>query len=181
MYDFLFSFLFFFSVFSVVFSFVFLFFVSFFIFFSGYEDGPETAVVTGALEELGRESKLGTGGGGRITATIAVFLPFFLCGADNLKGGAVERAGRGQRGRGRGAGGANGGPEGRGRTFFIRMVFFFDTTRSDGGGCMVVMAFLYIQSTMLRMTRPTIITTKSRKAKMATSRTLVVGQKVNMT
>ena len=46
---------------------------------------------------------------------------------------------------------------------------------------MVVMAFLYIHSTKLRMTRLTIITTKSRKAKMATSRTLVVGQKVNMT
>ena len=111
MYDFLFSFLFVFFVFSVVFSVLFFFFVSFFLFFVGYEDDPETVVVTGALEELGRESKLGTGGGGRITATIAVFLPFFLCGADNLKGGAMERAGRGRRGRGRGLGGANGGPE----------------------------------------------------------------------
>ena len=61
------------------------------------------------------------------------------------------------------------------------MIFFFDTTRSDGGGFMTAMAFSYIQSTMLTMTRPTIITTASRKAKMATIRTLVVGQKVNMT
>ena len=56
-----------------------VFFFSFFIFLVGYEDGPETAVVKGALEELGRESKLGTGGGGRITATIAVFFLFLLC------------------------------------------------------------------------------------------------------
>ena len=108
MYDFLFVFLFMFFVFSGVF----LFFVSFFLFFCRYEDGPETAVVTRVLGEgLVRVSKLGTGGGGRITATIAVFFPFLFCPVDNLKGGAVERAGRGRRGRGRGLGGAAGGPE----------------------------------------------------------------------
>ena len=175
MYDFLFSFF----IFSGVFSVLFLFFVSFFIFFVEYEDGPETAVVTGALgEELGRESKLGTGGGGRITATIAVFFSFFSCRANNLNGGAVERAGRGRRGRGRGL---RKGATGRGleekeeATRFILTIFCLDTSRSDGGGFKTAWTFLLIQLATKRNNRWAIVISTGGTSKTVAARTKKVG------
>ena len=167
-----------FFVFSGVFSFLFLFFVSFFIFFSEYSTGAETGAVIGALgEELGRESKEGTGGGGRITATIAVFFSFFSCRANNLNGGAVERAGRGRRGRGRGSNGAAGRglEEKEEATRFIRTIFCLDTSRSDGGGFKTAWTFLLIQLATKRNNRWAIVISTGGTSKTVAARTKKVG------